>query len=683
MEYVAETEIDQLISRLTVDEKAQLICGSGSMNTKGVERLGVPEMTMVDGPCGIRGERENNFTTFPCITSVASSWDREISRKMGQALGRECKTYGIDMLLAPGINMKRHILCGRNFEYFSEDPVLAGEMAAGYVNGLQETGTAACLKHFAVNNQEKYRAEISAELDERTLREIYLKAFDIVVKKSRPLAVMCAYNKVNAIWCSENEHLLTEILREEWGYQGAVVSDWGAVQDTCRALVAGMDLQMPGNPDILEEIRKGLEKGYLSQKHLDDAVKRVLRLVYLAKSGSTDTVTFDRERQHEDALEIEAAGITLLKNENQILPLTQEKYKRIAVIGSYAVSPIRCGQGSAEVYSLPQSVDQPLEELKKCMPRTEFTYVEGFDSRSYSDEMLWPKLGEIKEAAEQADAVLVFAGTMVSEDTEMFDRRTARLNPNFGMFIEEACRRNPNVVVVLQSGSALILDDWHQKTPAILEMWLGGEACGKAVAQILCGERNPSGKLAETFPCVERKNLNYPGNGRYIGYDEKLEIGYRYYDRHPEQIGYPFGHGLSYTMFDYKDLCVSVDEDRIVIFFQIRNTGSFPGAEVVQIYMENPGSTVSRPLKELKTFEKIFLQSGESKNVELQIPLEEIGYYNVMLKKWVTESGMYEIYVGSSSQDIRLKKCIYVKDVREVYTQSLVSQGQMIGDAHE
>lgn len=683
MTYMTETEIDQLINRLTADEKAQMVCGSGSMNTKGVERLGIPEMTMADGPCGIRGEKADDFTTFPCITGVASSWDREIGRKMGQALGRECKTHGIDMLLAPGINMKRHILCGRNFEYFSEDPVLAGEMAAGYVNGLQETGTAACLKHFAVNNQEKYRAEISAELDERTLREIYLKAFEIVVKKSRPAAVMCAYNKVNAIWCSENEHLLTEILREEWGYQGTVVSDWGAVQDTCRALMAGMDLQMPKNQDIMEEIREGLEKGYLSQKHLDDAAKRVLRLVYLAKSGSTDTVAFDRKQQHEDAMEIEAAGITLLKNENRVLPLTQEKYRKVAVIGSYAVSPVRCGQGSAEVYSLPQSVDQPLEELKKCMPRTEFVYVEGFDSRSYSDQMLWPKLGEIKEAAEQTDAVLVFAGTMVSEDTEMFDRRTARLNPNFGMFIEEACRHNPNVVVVLQSGSALILDDWHQKTPAILEMWLGGEACGKAVAQILCGERNPSGKLAETFPCVERKDLNYPGNGRYIGYDEKLEIGYRYYDRHPEEIAYPFGHGLSYTTFDYKDLCVSVDEDRIGISFQIKNTGSFPGAEVVQIYVGNPGSTVSRPVKELKAFDKIFLQTGESKSVELQIPLEEIGYYNVMLKKWVTESSRYEIYVGSSSQDIRLKKSIYVKNVRDVYTQSLVSQGQMIGGAHE
>ena len=520
-------------------------------------------------------------------------------------------------------------------------------------------------------------------MDERTLREIYLKAFEIVVKKSRPAAVMCAYNKVNAIWCSENEHLLTEILREEWGYQGTVVSDWGAVQDTCRALMAGMDLQMPKNQDIMEEIREGLEKGYLSQKHFDDAVKRVLRLVYMAKSGSADSVTFDRKRQHEDAMEIEAAGITLLKNENRILPLTQEKYRKVAVIGSYAVSPIRCGQGSAEVYSLPQSVDQPLEELKKCMPRTEFVYVEGFNSWSYSDQMLWPKLGEIKEAAEQADAVLVFAGTMVSEDTEMFDRRTARLNPNFGMFIEEACRHNPNVVVVLQSGSALILDDWNQKTPAILEMWLGGEACGKAVAQILCGERNPSGKLAETFPCVERKDLNYPGNGRHIGYDEKLEIGYRYYDRHPEEIGYPFGHGLSYTTFDYKDLCVLVDEDRIGISFQIKNTGSFPGAEVVQIYVGNPGSTVSRPVKELKSFDKIFLQTGESKSVELQIPLEEIGYYNVMLKKWVTESGRYEIYVGSSSQDIRLKKSIYVKNVRDVYTQSRVSQGQMIGDAHE
>lgn len=686
MELLVNEGVDLLVRELTVDEKAQMITGSGGMTTKGVERLGIREMAMADGPCGIRGEEADNYTTFPCISSVASSWDKEICKKMGLALGRECREHGIDMLLAPGINMKRHILCGRNFEYFSEDPVLAGELAAEYVNGLQEMGVAACVKHLAANNQEKYRTEISAEIDERTLREIYLKAFEIVVKKSRPAAVMCGYNKVNAIWCSENKKLLNGILKKEWGFQGTVVSDWGAVQDACRSLESGLDLQMPGDPDIIKKIKEGLLEGYLSEDNLDEAVKRVIRLSCMWKGTSSEgadvrskenRTQYDRRRQHDDAMAIEAAGITLLKNENHVLPLTQKKYRKIAVIGSYAVSPIICGQGSAEVYSLPQFVDNPLEELKKCLPQTEFVYLEGFNKQSYSEQMLWPKMDKVKEAAENSDAVLVFAGSMVSEDTEKLDRRTARLNPNFEMFIEEACRYNKNVVVILQSGGALILDDWYRKAEGILEMWLGGEACGSAIARVLCGTINPSGKLAETFPSVERKDINYPGNGRYIDYCEKFEIGYRYYDKHPEEIGYPFGHGLSYTVFDYADLKVSIQEEMINLSFSLTNSGSYDGAETAQIYIGNPDSMVSRPEKELKAFEKIFLHKGERKNIELSIPLYEIGYYNVMLQRWVTESGLYDIYVGSSSRDIRLKESICLENKRDVYSQSRTGHDQI------
>lgn len=672
-------EIEMLVSKMTVEEKAQMITGANSMETKSFEYLDIPEKIMADATCGIRGEKEKNHTMFPCISSLASSWDCNLADKMGEALGEECKHHGIDMLLAPGTNIKRHILCGRNFEYFSEDPVLTGEMAAGYVNGLQKNGVAASVKHFAVNNQEKYRTQISVDVDERTLRELYLKAFEIVVKKSNPVSIMCAYNKIDAIWCSENKKILNDILREEWGYEGFVISDWGAVHDICRALTAGLDLQMPGDPQITEKIKHGLEKHYLSEETLNRAVERVLDFVLnqADKEKLTDTHGFDRDIQHETAGEIEKNGITLLKNRDQVLPLREEKYKKIAVLGEYAFSPLRCGQGAAEVYPLPEYMDNPLDELKKCMPNTEFCYMEGFRKTAYSEKMLWPQMWQVAEFVKTADAVLIFAGSMTSEDTEKFDRRSARLNPNFGMFIEEACANNPNVIVVLQSGSALILDDWYKHVSGIVEMWLGGETCGKAIAEVLTGKFNPCGKLAETFPNTERKDLNYPGNGRYIEYSEKMDVGYRYYDKHPEEICYPFGYGLSYTEFHYQNLYTETDDEDVKISFEIQNIGDYDGNEIAQIYIGNPDSTVPRPLKELKAFEKVFLRKGEVKEVSVIIPLIELGYYNTVLQSWVTENGSYEVYVGSSSQDIRLSESFFVKREREAYSRQQVGHDQM------
>lgn len=673
-------EIAKLVAQMTVEEKAKMITGSGPMETNGVERLNIPVKKMADATCGIRGEREENHTMFPSISSLAASWDCDLAKKMGEALGVECKEYGIDMLLAPGINIKRHILCGRNFEYFSEDPILAGEMAAAYVNGLQEKGVAASLKHFAGNSQEKYRTQISVEADERTLRELYLKAFEIVVKKSNPVSIMCAYNKIDAVWCSENKKLLTDILRDEWGYEGFVVSDWGAVHDICRSLSAGLDLQMPGDPNIVEKIENGLANHYLTEETLNRAAERVTAFALaepLGQEKTQETPVFDRNVQHETAGEIEKNGITLLKNRNQVLPLRADKYKKIAVLGEYASSPLRCGQGAAEVYPLPEYMDNPLDELRKCMPQTEFCYMEGFSKTSYSEQMLWPQMKKVAEFVKDADAVLVFAGSMTSEDTEKFDRRTARLNANFEMFIEEASAHNPNVIVVLQSGSALILDDWHKNVSGIVEMWLGGEAGGKAIAEVLCGKHNPCGKLAETFPNTERRDLNYPGNGRYVEYSEKLNVGYRYYDKHPEEICYPFGHGLSYTEFGYSNLQLTVNQENVMISFEIQNTGDYDGSEIAQIYIGNPDSIVSRPIKELKAFEKLFLQKGERKAVSVTIPLEEIGYYNSVLKTWVTENGQYRVSVGSSSQDIRLSGSFLVKQEREAYTRQQIGQDQI------
>lgn len=669
-----------LVSQMTTEEKAQMITGGGSMDTRMIEHLGIQAKQMADGSCGIRGTKEKNHTMFPSISALAASWDCDIAKKMGRALGTECKENSIDMLLAPGVNIKRHILCGRNFEYFSEDPILTGEMAAAYVNGLQENGTAASVKHFAANNQEKYRSQISVEIDERTLREIYLKAFEIVVKKSNPVSIMSAYNKINAIWCSENKKILNDILRDEWNYKGFVVSDWGAVQDICRSLSAGLDLQMPGDPDITEKIEQGLKMGYLSEETLDRAAKRLVEFAVGNQSNKKNVETetcFNRTVQHEIAGEIAKNGITLLKNRNQVLPLSQHKYKKIAVLGEYAVSPLRCGQGAAEVYPAPEYLDNPLEELKRCMPQTEFDYLKGFSKTAYSEEMLWPQMWKVAEFVKDADAVLIFAGSMVSEDTEKFDRRTARLNPNFEMFIEEACAHNPNVIVVLQSGGALILEDWHKKVSGIVEMWLGGEAAGKAIVDVLSGNYNPCGKLTETFPKTERKDISYPGNGVYVEYNEKLDVGYRYYDKHPEEICYPFGHGLSYTEFCYTNLNLVVNNENITVSFDIQNSGSCDGSETIQIYIGNPDCMVSRPLKELKAFEKVFLRKGEKKKVSVIISVEDLGYYNVMLQSWVTENGLYEVYVGSSSQDIRLVGSFSINRNREQYSRQQVGHDQI------
>ena len=365
--------IEAIVQQMTFEEKASLLTGDANMLTHAVERLGIPALNLADGPHGTRLAPEKNCTHFPNLCNLGSCWSTENAKKMGRALADECIHHDIHMLLGPGINIKRHILCGRNFEYLSEDPVLAGELAAAYINGLQEGGVSASLKHFAVNSQEKYREALSAEIDERTLREIYLRGFEIAVKKSNPDTVMCAYNKINAVWCSENKHLLTEILKDEWSYDGVVVSDWGAVHDISRAVAAGLDLQMPRNGHIVEQLKDGLEKGKVTMEDIDNAVRRMLHLLY---RRSPKPIEYDRDRQHEIAREIAADGVVLLKNKDAILPLTEEKYKKIAVVGEYAVSPLIGGQGSAEVLQSPEYTDSPLAELQKRLPGVEIQYID-------------------------------------------------------------------------------------------------------------------------------------------------------------------------------------------------------------------------------------------------------------------------------------------------------------------
>ncbi len=643
-------KIEKILSELTFEEKTKLICGAPmpNMGTIPIPHLGIEPVAFADGPHGVRADAEKNCTHFPNLCLLGSTWSVETARKMGEALADDCIHHGIGTLLGPGINIKRHILCGRNFEYLSEDPVLAGELAAGYISGVQSKGVATSLKHFAMNNQEEHREYISVETDERTMREIYLKPFEIAVKKSEPDTVMCSYNKIGGVWASENRRLLTEILKEDWGYEGVVVSDWGAVHDAPRAFAAGLDMRQPYTSANTADVQAGLDLGTVTMEDIDRAVRRVLRFVLREKPA---LIPYDRDRQHEIAKEIAADGTVLLKNSGAVLPLTAEKYKKIAVVGEYADKPLVSGQGSAEVLQRAEYTDSPLAELKKRLPGVEIAYFEAYRKDSFSAEMLWPKTGALVQAVADADLVLFFMGSMVSEDTEKFDRRTALLNQNFELFLQAVQRAGKKTAVVLQNGGALIFGEPLKKADAVAEMWLGGEAAGGAIADVLTGIVNPSGKLSETFPTCMRRDLEYPGNGMFIEYKERLDVGYRYYDKHPEEILYPFGHGLSYTEFAYDNLTVS---DDLTVSFTLTNTGACDGAEVVQLYVGDPICTVPRPIKELKKFEKVFLKAGESRTVSFKLTADDLSYYNTTLHDWVAENGRYDVYVGASSRDIRL-----------------------------
>ncbi len=664
-------EIRKIIQDMTLEEKVNLLTGSGNMSTYSVERLGIGTKTFADGPHGVRTEREQgNCTCFPCESSLAATWDVELSKQYGAAIADECIEHGIDMILAPGVNLKRNMLCGRNFEYFSEDPVLAGEMAAAYIGGVQGKGIGTSLKHLAACNQEQGRTNKSMEIDERTLRELYLKPFEIAIKKSQPTSVMCSYNKINAIWCSENRFILTDVLRDEWNFEGFVVSDWGAVQDTRRALCAGLDLAMPHNANM-QQIAEAVDNGEIPMEVLDQAVERMLKFILTPKA---EKVPYDRAKQHRIAQKIAAEGIVLLKNENHVLPLTG--YKKIAVIGEFAKEALIGGQGSAEVYPDKEWIDSPLEELVKAMPEADIKYWELYKKREFSSEMLWPKLGELNQFISDTDVVIFFAGSMESEDTETFERRSALLNPNYDMFIREACDSGKKVVVVLQSGSVITDSDWN-RADAVVEMWLGGEGAGKAIADVLTGKVNPSGKLAETFAKRERYDLEYRGDGEKVEYKERAEVGYRYYDKHPDKINYPFGHGLSYTKFEYQNCKVEYVNHEIKITLEVKNVGELDGAEVVQVYVNDPVTTVTKPEKELKAFKKVFVKSGTSEKVEFLIPDSELAYYNVMLRRWLTEPGKYNLLIGSSSQDIRVKES-FICDAKVPYTMTRISK-DMIG----
>ena len=659
------------IAQMTLSEKAMLLTGKNMLTTPTLDRLDVPSIEMSDGPHGVRTASgkpcsiEGGCICFPTASAASATWNRELLFKMGVGLARDCIKEEVDVLLGPGINIKRHPLCGRNFEYFSEDPMVAGELGAAYIKGVQSCGIGTSLKHFAANNQEIDRGTNSSEIDERTLREIYLRGFEIAVKKAKPTSVMNAYNKLNAIYCSENKWLLKDILRDEWGFEGVVISDWGSVHDISKAIKNGMNIQMPCNPKIEEQLKDGIKKGIITEEEIDEALEALMNFLDATKNAVRDTTPYDRNAQHALAKEVADEAITLLKNEDNILPIDVKKYSQITVFGGLAEDPTYMGGGSSTVHTAAENIERPLDFIKKYVgDQAELTFepLYGKDWLPNRDGIR----GESGAAAAKCDLAIVFAGSLIHFETEGLDKPHNELENYMNTCLESITNKCDNVILVLQTGSAVIPGRWKDKVKGIIEMWICGEAGGSAVADVMFGKVNPSGKLAETFSYTMNPLLDYPGDGFKVTYPEQWKVGYRYFDMHPEQIWYPFGHGLSYTSFEYSEISVSPDnvddpDTEVTVKCKIKNIGEYAGKETVQLYVKDVKSIVSKPFKELKGFEKVHLEVGETKEVEFKLGFRDFAYYNVCLKDWHVESGAYKILIGSSSQDIRLEADYLIK----------------------
>ncbi|MDQ0890259.1 beta-glucosidase [Paenibacillus sp. V4I9] len=677
--------IQELISQMTLEEKASLCSGLDFWQTKGIERLAIPSVMMTDGPHGLRKQRASAdnlgffdsvpATCFPSAAGLASSWDLELIGKVGIALGEECQAEDVAILLGPGANIKRSPLCGRNFEYFSEDPYLSSEMAAAHIQGVQSQGVGTSLKHFAVNNQEHRRMTTNAVVDERTLREIYLASFEGAVKKGQPWTVMCAYNQLNGEYCGENERLLTEILKDEWGHEGFVVSDWGAVNERTDGLAAGLELEMPSSGGAGDrKIVEAVKNGKLSENKLDAAVERILSIVFKAVDSKKPEASYDPEAHHQLAREVARESMVLLKNEDGILPLP--KSGKIAVIGQLAKQPRYQGGGSSHIK--PTKLEDISEELAKSAGSgTEIEYAQGYDlNGDQTDPQL---LKEALKLAEDASVVILFVGLPDRYESEGFDREHMNLPLNQSELIEAVTAAKKQIVIVLSNGAPVEMP-WIGNVKAVLEAYLGGQALGGAIADILFGDANPCGKLAETFPVQLSDNpsyLNFPGDGDLVEYKEGIYVGYRYYDKKKLRPLFPFGHGLSYTTFEYGGLVVDKDtmndSDSVHVSVNIKNTGSRVGKEIVQLYVRDVRSSVSRPEKELKGFVKVALEPGEAKTVTFMLDKRSFAYFDVEMNDWHVETGEFEILVGKSSAEIVLKRTIRVNStvsIAKTYTRN-------------
>lgn len=644
-----------LISNMTLEEKCSLLSGAGQFAGRGIDRLGIPAPFYSDGPSGVRKQTGASdhlglnpslpATCFPSSATMANAWDETLEEELGAMLGEEARAMGVNVLLGPGLNIKRSPLCGRNFEYFSEDPYLSGKLAAAYIRGVQSKGIAACPKHFAVNSQETLRMHSDSVLDRRTLREIYLTGFEIAVKEGSPKCLMSSYNRVNGVYASENKELLQDILRDEWGFQGFTVTDWGGSNDRVRGVAAGTHVEMPttgGNGDRL--VAAAVRAGVLSEEVLDQRITEYLNIISRIQLPAEDPAGYDQAAHHAFARRAAAESVVLLKNEGGLLPL--EKGEKVAVIGDFAATPRYQGSGSSGVN--PTQMDIPLDCLKESGLDV-VGYAQGFLRHGGSAPDL---LRGAVELAQKADVVLLCLGLDEIAESEGLDRQSMALAKEQGELLEAIAAVNPRVAVVLSGGAPMELP-WVDRCQALVYGCLGGQAGAGAMADVLTGKVDPSGKLAESWPLRYEDTPAfhyYPGTEHTAEYREGLFVGYRYYDTAGIPVRFPFGYGLSYTTFGYSDLAVTKQEVR----FTLTNTGSRPGAEVAQLYVSCPKGSVFRPAKELKGFAKVFLQPGESREVTIPLDDKAFRYFNVKTGKWETESGIYVLSVAAHSNDVKL-----------------------------
>lgn len=687
-------DVEHVLAGLTLEEKASLLSGLDFWTTQPLARDGgvaVPGVMVTDGPHGLRKQADSPdhiglgnsvpATCFPTAATLGSTWDPALVRRVGEALGRETRANDVAVLLGPGINIKRSPLNGRNFEYLSEDPVIAGELGAALVTGIQSQGVGTSLKHFAANNQEADRMRVSADVDERTLREIYLAGFERVVTQAQPWTVMCSYNRINDVYASQNHWLLTEVLRDEWGFTGLVMSDWGAVRDRVAAVAAGLDLEMPASGGRTDaEVVTAVREGRLDEAVVDVAARRVLHLVARSLPALDAPGTYDAEAHHALAREAAAAGTVLLKNAPTggapLLPLASGD--GVAVVGELARTPRYQGAGSSQVN--PTRLDDALTALRTAtgadVPFAAGYTVDGADLGSGTDDDALR--AEAVDLARTAETLLVFLGLPASYESEGFDRTHLDLPAQQVALLEAVAAVNPRVVVVLANGSAVSVAPWQDLAPAVVEGWLGGQAGGSGVVDVLLGTVNPAGRLAETLPLrlVDNPSYgNFPGELGHVRYGEGVLVGYRWYDARELDVAYPFGHGLSYTTFAYDGVSAEVlgsaaltaDGDPVVrVRTTVTNTGERAGAEVVQVYVGDPEAQVQRPERELKAFAKVYLAPGESREVTFDLTARDLSYWHPVLRRWVVEGGEFVVALGASSRDLRGSTTVVVDgdDVR-------------------
>lgn len=665
-----------IVEKMSLKQKADFVSGYDYWHLEEAEELGLPKIMITDGPHGLRKQNPNGkgvglgnsypATCMPPAATSACSWDEELLREEGEALAEECLQEKVSVILGPGTNIKRSPVCGRNFEYFSEDPLLAGKMSAGLINGCQSKGIGTSLKHFACNSQEAFRMIINEVIDERTMREIYFPAFEIAVKEAQPWTIMNSYNRINGVYASQNDWLQNKVARDEWGFEGLFVTDWGASVDRVPGLEAGTDLEMPSSGTLnSERIIAAVENGVLDEAVLDEGVDNVVDLIIKSKPALEKDFKYDVEAHHAVARKVAEGSMVLLKNDDNILPLKSNA--KIAVIGEMAKAPRYQGAGSSVIN--PTKLDNAYDSLIEL--GADVTYAQGYykapptkkDKNRKSESEL---TAEAVKAAEAADVALVFIGLTEEFEAEGYDRDNIDMPAAHNALVSEVVKANPNTVVVLAGGSVVNMP-WIEDVKALLNMGLSGQAGGSAAANILMGKVNPSGKTAETYPLSFDENPvygNYPGSPVISEHKESIYIGYRYYDTAKKDVLFPFGFGLSYTTFEYSDIKLSEseikDNETVTVSFKIKNTGDMDGAEIAQVYVADKESTIFRPEKELRAFTKVFIKAGEEKEVSVTLGKRAFAYYNTNIGDWHVETGEFAVLVGSSSRDIRLEAAVNV-----------------------